>query len=152
MNTAEPSEGLLALVRQVLRLGRALYAELDEPLTARLGLNIKELVVLAAIAAGETSPGRIAALHHLPAATVTRLLHRLAELGFVERVSDPADLRRFRLELTAKGREAKERRNRESAALVEERYSYLRPETVRAALAALNSLETELQEEKLTHA
>lgn len=152
MNTAEHSEELLALVRQVLRLGRALHAELDEPLAARLGLNIKELVTLSAIAAGETSPGRIAALHHLPAATVTRLLHRLAELGFVERVSDPGDLRRFRLELTAKGRAAHERRSRESAALLQERYSHLKPDTVRATLAALSTLETELQEGKLTHA
>ncbi|MCM2332615.1 MAG: MarR family transcriptional regulator [Anaeromyxobacteraceae bacterium] len=50
------------------------------------------------------TPGEAARMLHLHPATATRLASRLVRSGHVERRDDPADARRVRLALTAKGR------------------------------------------------
>ncbi|MDO4263262.1 MAG: MarR family winged helix-turn-helix transcriptional regulator, partial [Deinococcus sp.] len=74
-----------ALVQAVLRLSRRFQVALGGPLEAQLGLNIKELLVLAAVADGRDTPGRVAAWQGLPAPTATRLIARLEGLGLLER-------------------------------------------------------------------
>lgn len=148
MDARLTSSDLLSLVRAVLRLSRAFHAALDEPLETRLGLNIKELTVLAAITDGDLYPSHIAARHQLPAPTVTRLLARLTQLGLVRRVVEPGDLRRFRLELTEEGQRAREQTRADSERILRELFGHLPPERVRRALRALSELEASLTAER----
>lgn len=146
LDSSSPPE-LLEMARRIMRLGRALHADLDEPLQARLGLGIKELLVLIHVAEGETSPGTIAARQHLPAATVTRLITRLQEQGFLVRESDPSDLRRFRLSLTKRGETAVQQRRAASVDILAARLGHLPPSVVHDAVVALRALEAHLQPE-----
>jgi DNA-binding MarR family transcriptional regulator len=68
-----------------------------------LGLDIKELFVLAAIDENPY-PAALAATLCMPKPTVTTHLKRLEAAGFVRRQIDADDLRRHRLEVTAAGR------------------------------------------------
>ncbi|MEF2278702.1 MarR family winged helix-turn-helix transcriptional regulator [Deinococcus sp. YIM 134068] len=135
---------LYDLVRLTLRLSRRFLHVLDEPLEQALGLNTKELLVLAAIMDGAETPGAVAERQRLPAPTVTRLVTKLAGLGLVERVVDPGDLRRQRLRLTERG-EATRARTRSSAQdIVSARFGDLPAAEVHAALAGLRAVEARL--------
>lgn len=50
------------------------------------------------------SPGQLARFLHVTPATVTRVVQRMEEAGFLQREADPDDSRRVRLHLTARGR------------------------------------------------
>jgi DNA-binding MarR family transcriptional regulator len=76
-----------------------------EPDTTKLGLDSKELFLLAEIDE-HPYPAELAATLNMPKATVTLYLKRLEAAGFVRREIDPADLRRHRLLLTPAGRQA----------------------------------------------
>jgi DNA-binding MarR family transcriptional regulator len=76
-----------------------------EPDTTKLGLDSKELFLLAEIDE-HPYPAELAATLSMPKATVTVYLKRLEAAGFVRREIDPADLRRHRLLLTPAGRQA----------------------------------------------
>ncbi len=69
---------------------------------AALGLDIKELFVLAAIEESR-HPAELAKTLCMPRPTVTVYLKRLEQAGFVRRQIDPEDLRRHRLSTTAAG-------------------------------------------------
>jgi DNA-binding MarR family transcriptional regulator len=75
------------------------------PEVAALGLEIKELFVLAEIDA-HPYPAELADTLCMPKPTVTTNLKRLEAAGFVRREIDPSDLRRHRLLLTPAGRRA----------------------------------------------
>ena len=145
--TPLPPSDLNLLVRSVLRLSRAFHGALDEPLEAELNLNMKELVVLTAIADGGTYPSQIAARHHLPAPTVTRLLGHLSELGLVRRVTEPDDLRKFRLELTEEGEQTRDHTRAASERILHGVFGHLPSAALRRAIAALAELEAALQAE-----
>ncbi|MFK7603661.1 MarR family winged helix-turn-helix transcriptional regulator [Deinococcus sp. SM5_A1] len=142
---AEPqTDQLYDLMRLTLRLSRRFRQALDEPLETALGLNTKELLVLASVMDGEQTPGRIATKQNLPAPTVTRIVSKLVNNGLVERVSDPADLRCFHLHLTPQG-EATRARTRESGrAIVASHFGHLPPQRVQAALTAMQALHNAL--------
>jgi DNA-binding MarR family transcriptional regulator len=76
-----------------------------QPDTSKLGLDSKELFLLAEIDE-HPYPAELAAILSMPKATVTVYLKRLEAAGFVRREIDPADLRRHRLLLTPAGRQA----------------------------------------------
>jgi MarR family transcriptional regulator, temperature-dependent positive regulator of motility len=76
-----------------------------EPDTTKLGLDSKELFLLAEVDE-HPYPAELAATLNMPKATVTVYLKRLEAAGFVRREIDPADLRRHRLLLTPAGRQA----------------------------------------------
>jgi MarR family transcriptional regulator, temperature-dependent positive regulator of motility len=76
-----------------------------EPDTTKLGLDSKELFLLAEVDE-HPYPAELAATLNMPKATVTVYLKRLEAAGFVRREIDPADLRRHRLLLTPTGRQA----------------------------------------------
>ncbi|WP_394649956.1 MarR family winged helix-turn-helix transcriptional regulator [uncultured Deinococcus sp.] len=143
-DSLSPQDELYGLVRLTLRLARHFRQQLDEPLEQAVGLNIGEVLVLSAITEGCDTPSAVARRHSLPAPTVTRMVTKLAEAGLVRRVTDPDDLRRQRLQLTAQG-EAKRLKTRESAqAIVHDSFGGLDPAQVRAALNALETLSTRL--------
>lgn len=142
MKTETPStDELYTLVRQTLRLARRFQQALDEPLERELGLSIKELLVLAAVMDGADTPGAVAERQALPAPTVTRLVSRLAEQGLLERASDPADLRRFRLRLTPAGEAARTRIQMLGPQIAQDQFGFLPAAQVGAARAALEALE-----------
>ena len=75
------------------------------PQMAELGLETKELFVLAAID-DHQHPAEVAAALCMPKPTVTVMLKRLEAARFVRREIDAADLRRHRLIMTPAGRKA----------------------------------------------
>lgn len=75
------------------------------PDIAALGLETKELFLLAELDE-HPHPAELASVLCMPKPTVTVLVKRLEEGGFLRREIDAADLRRFRLTLTPSGRKA----------------------------------------------
>ncbi|HSY21327.1 MAG TPA: MarR family transcriptional regulator [Polyangiaceae bacterium] len=75
------------------------------PAIAKLGLETKELFVLAEIDE-HPHPAELSAVLCMPKPTVTVNVKRLEAAGFVRREIDAADLRRHRLMMTAAGRKA----------------------------------------------
>lgn len=75
---------------------------------AELGLEPKELFLLAAVDE-HPYPAELATTLLMPKPTVTVVVKRLEAAGFVRREIDAADLRRYRLTLTATGRRASTR-------------------------------------------
>ncbi|CAM3938097.1 MarR family winged helix-turn-helix transcriptional regulator [Deinococcus frigens] len=142
--TEVQTDELYDLVRLTLRLSRHFRQALDEPLETALGLNTKELVVLASIMDGAQTPGRIASKQSLPAPTVTRIVSKLVKGGLVERVSDPADLRCFRLHLTPQGEATRARTRETGQATVASHFGHLPPQRIRAALKAMQDLQDAL--------
>lgn len=74
------------------------------PEVSALGLEIKELFLLAAIDE-HPHPAALAETLSMPKPTVTVYVKRLEAVGFLRRDIDPTDLRRHRLTLTPSGRE-----------------------------------------------
>jgi DNA-binding MarR family transcriptional regulator len=72
---------------------------------AALGLSPKAYFLLAAVE-DHPFPAQLARRMHLPPPTVTYIVKQLEEKGFVERSTEPGDLRKFRLVQTAAGKEA----------------------------------------------
>ncbi|MGW6853510.1 MarR family winged helix-turn-helix transcriptional regulator [Streptomyces virginiae] len=73
-----------------------------EQLAARLHVNATEHKVLGIIARTPgTTPGRLVGETGLSNAAITKIIDRLAALGYVERARDPGDRRRFTLTATA---------------------------------------------------
>jgi DNA-binding MarR family transcriptional regulator len=75
------------------------------PGVAELGLEIKELFVLAKVDT-HPYPAELATVLCMPRPSVTVYVKRLEAAGFVRREIDTADLRRHRLQLTPSGRKA----------------------------------------------
>jgi DNA-binding MarR family transcriptional regulator len=75
------------------------------PEVATLGLEIKELFVLAKVDT-HPYPAELATVLCMPKPSVTVYVKRLEAAGFVRREIDTQDLRRHRLQLTAAGRKA----------------------------------------------
>ena len=73
------------------------------PRIADLGLEVKELFVLAALDE-HPHPAELAAHLCIPKPSVTVYVKRLEAAGFLRREIDAADLRRHRLNLTPTGR------------------------------------------------
>ncbi|WP_119672482.1 MarR family winged helix-turn-helix transcriptional regulator [Deinococcus sp. RM] len=142
--TAPVMDHLYGLVRLILRFSRRVHHVLDDPLETALGLNTKELLVLATIMDGADTPGAVAQAQNLPAPTVTRMVTKLVQAGLVRRVSDPGDLRLQRLELTPDGQATRARTRAVAHDIVHAHFGHLPPERVQAALAALADLDAAL--------
>lgn len=142
--TPTATDDLYDVVRLTLRLSRRFLQALDEPLEHATGLNTKELVVLAAIMDGASTPGKVAAAQNLPAPTVTRIVTTLVEAGLVERVTDPTDLRRFELRLTPQGQATRASVRASGISIVETHFGHVPDATVQAALSALKTLHESL--------
>ncbi|UBV43297.1 MarR family winged helix-turn-helix transcriptional regulator [Deinococcus taeanensis] len=138
------TDDLYSLVRLILRLSRRVHHVLDDPLETALGLNTKELVVLATIMDGAATPGAVAQAQNLPAPTVTRMITKLVQAGLVQRFTDPSDLRLQRLELTAQGQATRARTRAVAQDVVHAHFGHLPPERVQAALNALQALDQAL--------
>lgn len=78
------------------------------PKVSELGLEVKELFVLAEVDA-HPHPAELASTLCMPKPTVTVNIKRLEAAGFLKREIDSEDLRRYRLIVTAAGRKALDR-------------------------------------------
>lgn len=105
--TATPSEtpfGLCRLIGQtrseiVLGIERALV-------TTGVELNFSQFLALKRLGdEGSMAPGELARSINYNPGALTRVLDKLEQLGYLQRVPDPGDRRALRLELTAAGRD-----------------------------------------------
>lgn len=109
-----PTQGALSTTREgadalrgagtLLLLVRALEQDLrtaggSDP------LNLTELGVLGQIERGANLPSLVARALQLDPARVTHISDRLVTQGYIVRTVDPSDRRRWRLDLTERGRE-----------------------------------------------
>lgn len=90
------------------------------------------------------SAGEVSQILHLHPSTLTGILRRLAERGFLERRADPADGRRALLRLTARGVAVDGLRGGTVESAVRRTLSRLEPRTIRAARALASALVAEL--------
>ena len=67
------------------------------------GLNLAELSVLGAVAAGHDTPSAIARAVRLDPARITHISDRLVSLSYLRREPDQLDRRRWRMHLTTTG-------------------------------------------------
>jgi DNA-binding MarR family transcriptional regulator len=100
-----------ALVRRAVRHLRALGATVDlftEAAAEQLGVNATDVQCLNIIHdTGSPTAGELAARTGLSSGTITAVVDRLEQAGYVQRQGDPADRRRVRLVPTAEaGRQA----------------------------------------------
>jgi DNA-binding MarR family transcriptional regulator len=102
---AKPSPWALWTLQYELSM--SVLAEVTPGLQA-LGLEPKEFFLLAALDE-HPSPAALARALITPKPSITFMVKRMEAAGYVKRELDAADLRRFRLTLTAAGRKAMER-------------------------------------------
>jgi DNA-binding MarR family transcriptional regulator len=134
----DPSVRAKACGLLILRLGRAAAFRLGSALSA-LEMRPHEFAVLSGLAeAGPMSQGRLGASMRVHASNLVALIDGLEADGFVVRRRDPADRRRYLVELTAGGRRRLERA-RQAAEHAEDEL-----------LAPLNEAERERLHEYLT--
>ncbi|MBK9519179.1 MAG: MarR family transcriptional regulator [Anaeromyxobacter sp.] len=92
--------------------------------------------------------GKVSEILHLHPSTLTGVLKRLEAHGMLERRADPADARRARLVLTAKGRAVDATRGGSVEAAVRRALGKVSPRAVAAAREVLEQLATELARTK----
>ena len=92
------------LLVRIWKLQRGLLKQ-AAPCIDELGLSPRDLMLLALIERFP-SPGLLARELRLPTPSVSHAMKRLEKHGFVQRQSDPDDLRRFIFALTQSGRRA----------------------------------------------
>jgi DNA-binding MarR family transcriptional regulator len=96
------------------------------PQLERLGLAPNDPWLLAGIE-HHHHPTEVVRLTQLPAPTVSQMLKRLEAEGLLVRSLDPSDLRRYRFELTARGREVLEESRTLLMSAMERRLERLSP-------------------------
>jgi DNA-binding MarR family transcriptional regulator len=75
--------------------------EVDDAVSARLGLNRTDLRCLSVLArSGPAAPSALAAAAGLTRGAITTALDRLEDGGYTKRTADPRDRRGLRIELT----------------------------------------------------
>lgn len=103
-------DSVLKFMRLMWSVDHGLH-KVSKRMAADIGLTGPQRLVVRVIGrAPGIAAGEVAASMHLDPSTVTGILRRLEEGGMIARRVDPADGRRARLMLTAKGREF-DRRN-----------------------------------------
>ena len=76
--------------------------EVDDAVSARLGLNRTDLRCLSVLArSGPAAPSVLAAAAGLTRGAITTALDRLEDGGYTKRTADPQDRRGLRIELTS---------------------------------------------------
>lgn len=105
MATKKPSTWQLWTLH--FEISASVLAEVEDEIRAH-GLEPKELFLLEKLDE-HPYPAELARVLLMPKPSITFLVKRLERAGFMKRETDPADLRRFRLTLTAAGRVAMEK-------------------------------------------
>lgn len=99
-------EVLLALGGRLTRLQTEILASLEQPLT------IRQYRILSRVGAGHTSLTALCKLAHRNPSTMSESVDKLVNQGFLIRGTSDTSRRTMRLELTARGRNAREAADR----------------------------------------
>lgn len=92
-----------ALLLAYYRAGRALQESIEPLIEGEYDIDLRDYVVLIAIANGVSYPTDLATRLHLGKHTVTRVLRNLTEAGFVMTKADDVDSRRTHLAVSPAG-------------------------------------------------
>lgn len=118
------------------RLARRLRREIDTDLTP------SQLTVLSTVhRCGPLTLGELAECERVAPPTITRVVSKLEEQGYLERLPDPGDRRIVRVQVSAKADELVARARRVKADWVLDRLDRLPPRQRRRLLAAVDALE-----------
>lgn len=120
----------------VVRLARHLRQQNEGELTQTLHSALATIDRV-----GPMSLGELATAEHVAAPTVTKLVARLAELGYVERTTDPNDRRVVLVAVTAAGRRLLDTNRRRRATWLARRLGELTDEERLALEKALGPLD-----------
>ena len=103
VNPTEQKKDLVAELISEFRVAGNQDSAFDNLAADRLGLNRTDLHCINIIEnSGGLTAGRLAAESGLTTGAVTGVIDRLERAGYARRVSDPADRRRVKLEVTPK--------------------------------------------------
>ncbi len=134
--TAADRDAAYRLQFTVGRLARRLRREIDTDLTP------SQLTVLSTVhRCGPLTLGELAECERVAPPTITRVVTKLEEQGYLERLPDPDDRRIVRVRVTAKAEELVARARRAKADWVLDRLDRLPPRQRRRLLAAVDALE-----------
>jgi DNA-binding MarR family transcriptional regulator len=126
-----------ALRDAVGRLGRRMRRNTPHP-----ELSLGQLAALRTLDRhGAMSPGELAEHEKVQPPSVTKMLARLEELGYVTRAPHPADRRQVVVTIAASGRALLDEDRRQRDAWIAQRLRALAPDEVAALRAALPVLE-----------
>jgi len=119
--------------------------EASARMAGQLGVTGPQRLVLRIVGLKpKISAGELARTMHLHPSTLTGILHRLLEHGFVKRLQDPEDGRRALFDLTAEGRRVNDIRSGTVEAAVRRAIAATSPRELVAARLLLDSLTREL--------
>ena len=91
------------------------------------------------------SPGELARFMHVTPATVTRVVQRMEEAGYLRRAPDPDDSRRVKLHLTAKGRRVEGRAAAPSESPISQALARLPADRITVAMEVLEAVVASLE-------
>jgi DNA-binding MarR family transcriptional regulator len=108
---ATAPEAPLGLCRLIGQIRGEIVLALEQALAATgVDLNFTQFLALKRLGeAGPMAPSELARTLNYNPGALTRLLDKLEQSGYLERVPDPTDRRALRLELTASGRAVRQR-------------------------------------------
>ncbi len=106
-NAALPSQTPFGLCRLIGQIRGEIVLGIERALNEEgVDLNFSQFLALKRLGEdGAMAPGELARVLNYSPGALTRLLDKLEQMGYLQRVPDPADRRALRLELTASGRE-----------------------------------------------
>jgi DNA-binding MarR family transcriptional regulator len=144
-NDEAPLGDVLEFMRLIWALDNGL-ASASKRMGQRLGVTGPQRLALRVLGKqpGSTA-GELAQVLHVHPSTLTGILQRLEERGFVVRHPDPVDRRKTRLALTEKGRAMNGERQGTVEAAVRRALRKASPREIAATGALLKSLAHELQ-------
>lgn len=132
-------EALMALGGRLTRLQTEILASLDRPLT------IRQYRILSRVGAGHTSLTALCKLAHRNPSTMSESVDKLVTQGFLIRGISDTSRRTMRLELTAKGRNARDAANRALEKFTAELTVGIAPELQEQILSALTKIYLDIQ-------
>lgn len=141
MATSRPEAAFTRLYRTYSALDRA-----HERWLAAVGSNGARAAVIAALAAqrGAVTPSTISGVTGRSANAVSPLLHGLEAEGLIKRLPNPGDRRSHFIQLTAAGRRAAQRLQKEERAFVRTALGTCSTQEIASLVAVLRTLEEQV--------
>ena len=142
-----PDNGVLSFLRLLWAIDHGMQQR-SRSMARTIGVTgLQRLVIRILGVYPRLTPSQLAALLHLHASTVTDVVQRLQRRGLLLRRIDPADRRRFRLVLTARGRAIGARRKDTIETLLQGVLAEVAAEDLAAAERVLSAVGQRLSEE-----
>jgi len=147
MSQSRPPDTVLEFIRRMWAVDHELH-RVSKRMVDRIGLTAPQRLAVRFIGQHSgVTPGQLATLLHLHAGTVTGIVRRLEELGFVVQTRSVDDSRRRHVTLTAKGRQIDRRRKGTVEAAVVRTVRAATPQQLAAAAHVMDVLAKNLAAE-----